>query len=110
MRIFAAGLQTETNTFAPWPTGLADFRLRQIPASWCGLASDYGDADSHEEVARRAVDPLDDWLRAGAVDERERCAVIQPVRFGLSKLVTDAGIPGEAREALTRSGVEVIIA
>lgn len=28
---------------------------------------------------------------------------------GIAKLVTDAGIPGEAREALTRSGVEVII-
>ena len=29
---------------------------------------------------------------------------------GIAKLVTDAGIPGEAREALTRGGVEVIIA
>jgi DeoR family transcriptional regulator, aga operon transcriptional repressor len=29
---------------------------------------------------------------------------------GMSKLVTDAGIPESAREALTRIGVEVIIA
>ncbi len=27
MKIFAAGLQTETNTFAPWPTAAADFRV-----------------------------------------------------------------------------------
>jgi DeoR family transcriptional regulator of aga operon len=29
---------------------------------------------------------------------------------GIAKLVTDTGIPDEAREALTRIGVEVIIA
>jgi DeoR/GlpR family transcriptional regulator of sugar metabolism len=29
---------------------------------------------------------------------------------GIAKLVTDAGIPGEAREALTRGGVEAISA
>src|ERR1700685_1654755 len=25
MKIFAAGIQTETNTFAPWPTGMRAF-------------------------------------------------------------------------------------
>ena len=34
--------------------------------------------------------------------------ILEPQR--ISKLVTDAGIPGDVREALTRSGVEVIIA
>lgn len=34
--------------------------------------------------------------------------ILEPQRIG--KLVTDAGIPAEAREALARSGVEVIIA
>lgn len=26
MRIFTAGISTETNTFAPWPTGLRGFQ------------------------------------------------------------------------------------
>ena len=29
MKIFAAGMQTETNTFAPWPTGLRAFSQRR---------------------------------------------------------------------------------
>jgi DeoR family transcriptional regulator of aga operon len=34
--------------------------------------------------------------------------ILEPMR--ISKLVTDAGIPGDARQALLDSGVEVIIA
>jgi DeoR family transcriptional regulator of aga operon len=34
--------------------------------------------------------------------------ILEPM--GIAKLVTDAGIPDSAREALTRIGVEVIVA
>jgi microcystin degradation protein MlrC len=59
MRIFAAGLQTETNTFAPWPTGLADFRLRRdsselengdLNGAVARLFRDSARADGHEFI------------------------------------------------------------
>ena len=59
MRIFAAGLQTETNTFAPWPTGLADFRLTRdsselqngdLNGAVASLFRDCARADGHEFV------------------------------------------------------------
>jgi microcystin degradation protein MlrC len=59
MRIFAAGLQTETNTFAPWPTGLADFRLTRdsselengdLNGAVARLFRDCARADGHEFV------------------------------------------------------------
>lgn len=57
MRIFAAGLQTETNTFAPWPTGLSDFHVLRGASTLAGgdlnaavarLFRNLANADGHE--------------------------------------------------------------
>jgi len=44
MRIFTAGIVTETNTFAPWPTGLAGYEDGGL---FRGDASTAGDADTN---------------------------------------------------------------
>jgi microcystin degradation protein MlrC len=70
MRIFIAGLDTETNTFAPWPTGLQGF-YREVAGSteaakglsvagqlvrlWNSLAHDAGHEPTPSWRAKRAA-------------------------------------------------------
>jgi microcystin degradation protein MlrC len=56
LRVFAAGLQSETNTFAPWPTGLRGFEeggLRRGAAVLEGQGSDHKTAQLWRELCVR---------------------------------------------------------
>ncbi|MCC6306323.1 MAG: M81 family metallopeptidase [Rhodobacteraceae bacterium] len=54
MRLFVAGLGTETNTFASFPTGLADFRARL----WV-------DGDVLSATPGPGIAPVQHWVRRG---------------------------------------------
>lgn len=56
MRVFAAGLQSETNTFAPWPTGeraFAEGGMRRGADVLTGKASDHQTAQLWRDLCRR---------------------------------------------------------
>ena len=56
MRVFVAGLQMETNTFAPWPTGLRGFEeggIRRGAAVLAGQASDHKTAQLWRDLCVR---------------------------------------------------------
>ena len=56
MRVFAAGLQSETNTFAPWPTGLKAYeegRLRRGAEVLEGGGPDHLTAQLWRDLAAR---------------------------------------------------------
>ncbi|THD81688.1 MAG: M81 family peptidase [Phenylobacterium sp.] len=56
MRVFAAGLQNETNTFAPWPAGARAFEeggVRRGAAALAGQGPDHKTAQLWSELCRR---------------------------------------------------------
>lgn len=91
MRVYAAGLATETNTFAPWPTGMQGFseegpyhgdvrrlapqsEMGMLASSWASLCHDRGFAFvegffAHAHPSGRAVQGVYERLRDTIVDD-----------------------------------------
>src|SRR5579862_9062958 len=56
MRVYAAGLQSETNTFAPWPTGeraFAEGGMRRGDEALRGRGSDHQTAQLWRDLCER---------------------------------------------------------
>ena len=58
MKLFAGGIMTETNTFAPFPTGMADYHMVRAADFEAGRGSDYGNAVDiwHQEAKKHGWD------------------------------------------------------
>ena len=91
MRIYAAGLSTETNTFAPWPTGMQGFseegpyrgdvtikspqsEMGMLAASWASLCREHGyefveGFFAHAHPSGRTVQSVYETLRDTIVED-----------------------------------------